>query len=156
MTTNRLLDFSSEDLSSSESFDLPPEKDAKPRNLKPPPKRSPLPPWRVNAIANWVSQIYTTLGSLLGSNPDPEIKQLAQGLIAIAEPAGAAWEKLAKRHEWLRRLFDKLMTSSDLAEIFWIHVPIFVPILRKWGPFRQGMDNIADEFSREFTEQTTS
>lgn len=146
-----------DELKTSTAFDA--DKDKKPNNKRTPNtggKKTPLPPWRANAIAQWVEQCYTTLGSILKMNSDPEIANIGNGLVSIAEPAGKAWEKLAKRHEWLRRVFDRLMTSSDLAEIFWIHFPVFMPVLAKWGPFRQGLNDLSSEFEDAMAEETAA
>ena len=133
-----------------------PPADSKPKNSRgqSASKKSPLPPWKAGAISAWVQQLYVTAGTFLKVNSDPEVAAIGDGLVNIAEPAGKAWESLAKRHEWLRRMFDKLMTTSEIGEIFWIHVPVFIPVLSKYGPFRQKIADFTSEFEAEMSSQT--
>lgn len=112
--------------------------------------KKPLPRWKDGAISDFTQKVYKAAGAALLINHDPEIRLIGQQLIDCAYQCGEAWEKVAKRNEMVRRVFDRLMTTSDLGELFWSHVPIFVPVLRRFGPLRRTFTNIQDQFDEEF------
>ncbi len=112
--------------------------------------KKPLPRWKDGAISDFAEKIYKASGAALQLNHDPEIRLIGQQLIECAYQCGQAWEKVAKRNELVRRIFDRLMTTSDLGELFWAHVPIFVPVLRRFGPLRATFNNIQEQFDEEF------
>ena len=120
-----------------------------PRERKP---KAPLPRWRDGQISAFCERLYKAMGGVLLMNPDPEIRIIGQGFVDSAIPASIAWEKVAKRHEIVRRFFERIMTSSELGELFWAHLPILVPFFRRFGPMRGSFDNLQEEFDREFTD----
>ena len=150
---NRFLQFVADNTSETdENFEkeTTPRKPTRGRRASTAKPSKPMPRWKDGQIAQFVERVYKTAGGMLLLNPDPEIRIIAQTIIQCAEQAGIAWEKVAKRHEVIRRMFDRLMTTSDLGELFWAHVPILVPVLRKFGPFRGTIEGLEDEFASEF------
>lgn len=130
-------------------------KDRTPRRIKQDPKpKSPLPPWRSGAISKWVTAMYDSGGTALITLGHADYGQCVKD---IAEPAGQCWEKLAKRHEWLRRFFDRIMTGSEISEIVWVHFPLFMLALKDMGLLRPMnwaiTQEFADEMAREMAEE---
>lgn len=151
--TNRFDDFlgNLED-TPEELKDIPPRRGraAKVKMTKEARPRKPLPRWKDGAISTFAERIYKTAGAALLINHDPEIRLIGQQLIDCAYQCAEAWEAVAKRNEMVRRVFDRLMSTSELGELFWAHVPIFVPVLRKFGPLRSAFGNIQEQFEEEF------
>ena len=123
----------------------------KPHAHEPKPKR-PLSRWKDGAISTFCERVYKAAGGACLLNSDPEIRLIGQSLIECAYQAGEAWEKVAKRHEVVRRFFDRIMTTSDLGELFWAHLPILVPVFRRFGPLRSTIDGLQEEFNREYAD----
>ena len=159
---NRMTDWSKPE---DEEFESIPAEDAEevaPRRRRttlrggPAPKKQrakkPLPRWKDGNISAFCERVYKSAGGVLLFNPDPEIRLIGQSLIECAVPAGIAWEKVAKRHEVIRRFFDRIMTTSDLGELFWAHLPVLVPVFRRFGPLRGTVEGLQEEFEREFTD----
>jgi len=126
------------------------QNDKAPRKVKGEKKKSPLPPWRSGAIAKWVTAIYDSGGTALVTLGHADYGQCVKD---IAEPAGICWEKLAKRHEWLRRFFDRIMTGSEFSEIIWVHFPIFMLMLKDMGLLRPMNFAITQEFADEMASE---
>lgn len=116
-------------------------------------KKTPLPPWRAGQISKFVAGLYTTGGNLFIARGQEDY---GQSIIDIAEPAGVVWEKLAKRHEWLRRFFDRIMTTGELSELFMIHFPLFMLALRDLGLLRPMNMQITEEFAEEMAKEARS
>lgn len=114
--------------------------------------KKPLPRWKDGQISTFCERVYKAAGGACLLNSDPEIRLIGQSLIECAYQAGQAWEKVAKRHEIVRRFFERIMTTSDLGELFWAHLPILVPVFRRFGPLRGTIDGLQEEFNREYAE----
>lgn len=109
----------------------------------------PLPPWRDNAIADWVENVYTVGGELVKSWDEP----LGLALSNIAEPAGKAWEKMAKQNITVRRWFAWMMQGSTTAELAIIHFPVFMILFMKINPMmRRDMTKLSEEFNQNLRE----
>ena len=129
-------------------------RDKTPRRVKQEPKaKSPLPPWRAGAIAKWTAAVYDSGGTALITLGHADYGQCIKD---IAEPAGMCWEKLAKRHEWLRRFFDRVMTGSELSEIVWVHFPLLMLALKDMGLLRPMNWAITKEFADEMENEMQS
>lgn len=114
--------------------------------------KKPLPRWKDGQISTFCERVYKAAGGACLLNSDPEIRLIGQSLIECAYQAGQAWEKVAKRHEIVRRFFERIMTTSDLGELFWAHLPILVPVFRRFGPLRGTIDGLQEEFNREYAD----
>jgi hypothetical protein len=152
--TNRFDDF----LDNLEETDappkeVPPQRGRKAKIPREPKVKKPLPRWKDGAISAYAEKIYKAAGAAALLNHDPEIRHIGQQMIECAYQCGEAWEKVAKRNELVRRFFDRIMTTSDMGELFWAHIPILIPILRKFGPFRSNFANIQEQFEEEFANQ---
>lgn len=113
-----------------------------------PKKRQPLPPWKTGQISQFVEQLYTLGGSsLIGLGNE----RYGQVFVNIAEPAGQAWEKVARRHEWLRRFFDKIMSGSEITELVMAHAPIIVMLFSDAGLLRLSNSQVAQDFNDELS-----
>lgn len=126
------------------------KRDRTPRKVKTEKPKSPLPPWRAGAISKWVGAIYDSGGTALITLGHADYGQCVKD---IAEPAGICWEKLAKRHEWLRRFFDRIMTGSEISEIVWVHFPLFMLMLKDMGLLRPMNFAITEEFADEMKQE---
>lgn len=115
-----------------------------------PKQRAPLPRWKDGQISGFCDRVYKAAGGVCLLNPDVEIRLIGQGLIDSAGPAGVAWEKVAKRHEIVRRFFERIMTTSDMGELFWAHLPILIPFFRRFGPMRGSFEGLQEEFADEY------
>ena len=125
--------------------------DKVPRRVKStPPKKSPLPPFRAGVISKFMKQVYEAGGGALINFGHEDY---GQSIIDIAEPAGIVWEKLAKRHEWLRRFFDRIMTTSEFSELFWIHFPILMLVMKDTGLLRPMTASVTEEFAEEMAKE---
>lgn len=102
----------------------------------------PLPTWKDGQIAAFATSTYHTIGGIIDS-VDPGF---AEVLKDIAEPAGKAWEKLAKQHVSVRRFFVFLMSGSTMTEVVMVHMPMFAYLATRYGPFRVTSDALGDEF----------
>lgn len=118
--------------------------------------KAPLPKFVPGQISGFVERVYKALGGIALMNGDPEIRIIGQGFIDCAEAAGIAWEKVAKRNEIVRRFFDRIMTTSDLGELFWAHLPILVPLVQRFGPLRSTISGLQEEFEEEFQKAEAS
>ena len=126
------------------------EPDVKPRSRRSRKTETPkkIPTFRAGQISKFAADIYRAAGGTLTAMGR---ETYGAQLIAIAEPAGAVWEKLARRHEWLRRFFDKIMTGSEFSELFWVHFPLFVLVLNDLGILNP--QNFAREVADELREE---
>lgn len=107
-----------------------------------------LPRWKDGAIAAFVTQVYMMGGSALKGSRNERLQQYGEVCIMVGEPAGIVWEKLAKRHEALRRFFAKCMEGSEYTELMMVHAPIFMMIFADMGILRVPQ-HIVDEFDEE-------
>jgi hypothetical protein len=117
-----------------------------------PKKQTPLPPWKDGVIASWATNLYTTAGRMVAAF-DPNYGTVLQG---IAEPAGQAWENLAKNSPQMRRVFHHLMTTTKLSELIMAHIPLFILVLHKHGPVKNQFEKFADKFAGEMAETMAS
>lgn len=149
---NRFEDFleNLEDAPPEVAAEIPPRRGRRVKLTKDPKPKKPLPRWKDGAISTFAERVYKTVGSMAMLNNDPEIRLIGQQLTEIAYQCGEAWEKVAKRNEMVRRFFDRVMTTSDMGELFWVHVPVLIPVLRKFGPFRSAFANVQEQFEEEF------
>jgi hypothetical protein len=102
----------------------------------------PLPTWKDGQISGFATSTYNTIAGIIES-VDPGF---SAALKDIAEPAGKAWEKLAKQHVSVRRLFMFLMSGSTMTEVVMVHMPLFAYLATRYGPFRITNDALGDEF----------
>jgi hypothetical protein len=117
-----------------------------PNSGKPAPSKPAMAPWKNGAIAAFVTRLYKMGGTFFQTMGR---EQYGQAIIDISEPAGVVWEKLAKRHEWLRRFFDRLMSTSDMSELFWVHFPLFLLVVNDMGLLRR-VENSETGINAEF------
>ena len=112
-------------------------------STKPP---RPVPPWKEGAIAKFAQGLYETVGGM-GEPFDPIC---GAAFTRVAEPAGKAWEKLAKQHIGVRRFFGYIMSGSTIAEVLIVHAPLALAIVSHHGPFRiAGLDHLGEEFDEQ-------
>lgn len=108
-------------------------------------------PWKAGAIASFTTQGYHAIANVcrtFGWNDWADVFD------TIAEPAGPAWEKVAKRNEVVRRMFDRIMTTGDFSELLWAHFPLFVFAAGKGGLFNRVMtDGVGAEFTTALQEE---
>lgn len=109
--------------------------------------RTPLPRWKDGAISEFATKIYTVGGATLAASKNERAQDYGTAFMGIAEPAGIAWEKIAKRNEIVRRFFDKLMTGGDVTELIFAHAPLFVMMFSDMGILR--FNGLKEEFETE-------
>lgn len=121
------------------------------RKTTPTAKKPPTVPWKNGAIAAFATKGYQSAATLMrmwGWNDWADVFE------QIAEPAGTAWEKVAKRNEAVKRLFDRLMQTGEFSELLWAHFPLFVFAAGKGGLFQRVMtDGVGAEFTTQLTEE---
>lgn len=151
-----MADASSEtsliDLAKAGTFEPPGiDPDVKPnraRKSAPPPKKRPaLPPWKDGVISHWATNLYQTAGQMVVPF-EPNYGAILQG---ISEPAGQAWENLARDSPGLRRVFHSLMTTTKMSELIMAHMPLIILVLHKHGPVQEQMSRFAEKLSEEST-----
>lgn len=124
--------------------------DKRPRRVREEKKKAPLPTWRNGVISKWVAGIYEAGGTALSTLGHADYGQCMKD---VAEPAGVCWEKLAKRHEWLRRFFDRVMSGGEVSEIIWVHFPLFMLALKDMGLLHPMNFSITQEFADEMANE---
>ncbi len=107
-----------------------------------------LQPWKAGAIAAHVTRLYKLAAFLSRARGATE---LAEAIEMTAEPAGRAWEKLAKqqRYEWLRRFFEWSMATGDLGDLAMAHAPLAMYVANRAGLF----GTVAQEFQTELNNE---
>jgi hypothetical protein len=99
-------------------------RDTSPREQRrtPPPPREhkPLPPIPRNGFAPDIAKLYVMIG--LGLMPfDVE---LASRFTEIAQPAGEAWDELARKNEAVRRILVALLETGAWGKVMAAHAPL--------------------------------
>lgn len=101
---------------------------------KPAMKAETLPPFRAGVISKGVNGLYRKAGRL-AKMFDPD---LGNAIIAITRAddeddvtVGDAWEEVAKTNPRIRAFLMKLMARGAMAELFRVHLPIFLVIMMK-------------------------
>lgn len=118
-------------------------------------KRAPASaPWKSGAISSFATSGYRSAASLMRVWGWADWAAICD---EIAEPAGNAWEKVAKRNEAVKRLFDRLMQTGEFSELLWAHFPLFVFAAGKAGVFQRVMtDGVGAEFNTALAEEMRS
>lgn len=131
------------DLEDAAELDAKMKRGTKPRSMRaetskratgPAKPKTPVPQLKANAVAAFVEQAYTMAGAgfiLMGR------VAYGEALQTIAKPAGEVWDKLAKRHETLRKIFHRLMETSEFSELFWVHMPLLMLFVNDAGLFKR-------------------
>lgn len=98
------------------------------------PKVENLPPFRAGVISKGVNGLYRKAGRLARMF-DPD---LGNAIIAITRAddeddvtVGDAWEEVAKTNPRIRAFLLKIMARGAMAELFRVHLPIFLVIMMK-------------------------
>src|SRR3982751_3098548 len=87
---------------------------------RPPREHKPLPPIPRNGFAPDVERFYVMLG--MGFMPfDVE---LSAKIVEIAEPAGEAWDELARKNEVVRRVLVSMLETGAWGKVFAAHAPL--------------------------------
>jgi hypothetical protein len=148
-----IIDLSKGTFTPNDTSDKPPKRGpGRPKgslSSRSPKRQTPLPPWKDGVISSWAENLYKTTGRLVAAF-DPNYGTVLQG---IAQPAGQAWENLAKDSPPMRRLFHTLMTTTKLSELIMAHLPLFILVLHQHGPIKNSFDGIAEKFAGEMAEQ---
>jgi hypothetical protein len=85
-----------------------------------PREHKPLPPIPRNGFAPDVERFYVMLG--MGFMPfDVE---LSAKIVEIAEPAGEAWDELARKNEVVRRVLVSMLETGAWGKVFAAHAPL--------------------------------
>jgi hypothetical protein len=85
-----------------------------------PRERKPLPPIPRNGFAPDVERFYVMLGMGLM----PFDVELSAKVVEIAEPAGEAWDELARKNEVVRRVLVSLLETGAWGKVFAAHAPL--------------------------------
>lgn len=84
-------------------------------------EHKPLPPIPRNGFAPDVEKFYVMMG--LGIMPfDVE---LSAKIVEIAQPAGEAWDELARKNEVVRRVLVSLLETGAWGKVMAAHAPLF-------------------------------
>lgn len=89
-------------------------------------------------VARWVANKYRGAGELL----KPMDPICAQALILSADNAGMAWERAYKSSDVIKKMIDRLMESTVVADLFFANLPIAMAVLSHHSePFRNYVNN---------------
>lgn len=94
-----------------------------PRMVAPP--KVEVPPLKPGPVARWVTSKYRDVGRLL-SPVDPIC---GQAFTLAADNAGMAWERAYKSSDFIKRLVDRLMESTIVADLFFANLPIVMAVM---------------------------
>jgi hypothetical protein len=83
--------------------------------------RKPLPPIPRNGFAPDVEKFYV----MLGMGMMPFDVELSAKIVECAEPAGEAWDELARKNEVVRRVLVSLLETGAWGKVFAAHAPLF-------------------------------
>jgi hypothetical protein len=86
-----------------------------------PRERKPLPPIPRNGFAPEVTKMYVTMAMVMM----PFDVEFASKLTEIAEPAGEAWDELARKNEVVRRVLVSLLETGAWGKLTMAHAPLF-------------------------------
>lgn len=88
---------------------------------RPPRESKPLPPIPRNGFAPDVEKLYV----MLAISAMPFDVELSKKLTEIAEPAGEAWDELARKNEVVRRVLVSLLETGAWGKVMAAHAPLF-------------------------------
>ena len=114
-----------------------------------PAQKPPLRPWKNGAIAAHATRLYNLAALAAKMRGKTE---LADAIEQTAEPAGKAWEKVAKRYEWVRRIFEMSMATGDLSDLAMAHMPMAIYAAGKAGFFGPVAEEFREELANEMKE----
>lgn len=101
----------------------PPE-DTKPARVMSPPKVE-VPSAKPGPIARWVADKYRDIGKML----TPVDSVCGSSFTLAADNAGMAWERAYKSSDFVKKLVDRLMESSVVADLFFANLPIIMAVM---------------------------
>lgn len=124
-----------------------------PKNLRPsvaPGESVPVPDVpieRPGKIAKWVTKQYRRIGAIL----KPADPGCGAAVIAAADAAGLAWERLARENKTVRDVINRLMQTTVTTELLLAHLPIMITVLTHHVPaFRDFVTKSSMSFMAEF------
>jgi hypothetical protein len=86
-----------------------------------PRERKPLPPIPRNGFAPDVTKFYMTMAMVTM----PFDVELASKITEVAEPAGQAWDELARKNDVVRRALVALIETGAWGNLTMAHAPLF-------------------------------